>query len=278
MRALVDLREPAVDGRRQQAREGRFALGGAARSTRRRAARRATARAGGDRPTWRRWRRPARSGGRPASAAWRRSTSSTMASSSSSREPKWWSSMRWLVPTRVRDVAQRPSADPAAGRTRRSARRAAPGGAARQAGEASRRRSCSLCALRPSRLELQVALGQPRMSRPTATPIGPRWSIRWRTRVRPPSSGDDLVRRERGGAGRPLAPRPRRARLDLGHLPHDGRQPWLLDLEAPADLDAGAVEGHDPLDRRRPFGPALHIGEHVPDRRCRCLDLDRCRP
>ena len=112
------------------------------------------------------------------------------------------------------------------------------------------------------------------MSAPTVTPIGPRWSMRWRTSVRPPSCCDDLVRGQRGAAGRPLAPRPGHARLDLGHLPHHGGQPGLLDLEAPADLDAGAVERHDAVDGRGPCGPALHVDEDVPDGGRRSVDLD----
>ena len=48
------------------------------------------------------------SAGGPSSAtssrAWRASTSSTTATINASRDPKWWMSMRWLVPTSLGDV------------------------------------------------------------------------------------------------------------------------------------------------------------------------------
>jgi hypothetical protein len=86
--------------------------------------------------------------------------------------------------------------------------------------------------------------------------------------------GHHLGRREGRRAEGPLAPGPRAARIELGHLPHDLRQARLRDREAVADLDGGAVERDDPLDRRRPLRPALHVGEHLPDDRRRSADLD----
>ena len=78
-------------------------------------------------------------------AIWRRSTSSTMASRSSSRDPKWCNSIRWLVPTASatsrRERSPMPPSAKASMSASSSCRRAR-----RQVVEP---RSCSLRALRP---------------------------------------------------------------------------------------------------------------------------------
>ena len=183
------------------------------------------------------------SSGRSASiAVCRRSTSSTIGEQQLVARPEVVEEHAVAGADRLGDLAQRPPADAARGesvdeRVEQLRRRRSSGGRGIPAPQLLAAR------LEALRLEVEVALGEAphEHARPT-TPSGPRWSMRWRTSVRSGALRDDLVRGERRAAGRPLAPRPRDAGLDLGDLPHELRQAGLLDLEALADLDAGAVE------------------------------------
>ena len=50
-----------------------------------------------------------------AAAIWRRSTSRTIATHRPSLEPKWWMSIRWLVPSALGEPAQRQVGQPVGG-------------------------------------------------------------------------------------------------------------------------------------------------------------------
>ena len=176
--------------------------------------------------------------------------------------------MRWLVPTA--SATSRSDRPPIPPRAKASIRpfESCPGArvVVVAGGRHPRPTALHLAArLQALRLQLEVALGEPPHE---GADRGRRPGLAGRCaggRAWCRGLGDDLVRRQRGRPGRPLPPRPGDTGVDLGHLPHELGQARLLDLEALADLDAGAVERHDPLDRCRPLRPALHVGEDVPD-------------
>ena len=114
-----------------------------------------------------------------------------------------------------------------------------------------------------------------RMSTPTTTPSGPRWSMRCRTSVapgalrRPPRATRSVV--PPGDRWRHVHETPGSTSV-TSHTSF-GRRGCLISKRWPTSMP-GPSSGHDPLDRRRPLRPALHVGEHLPDDRRRSVDLD----
>src|SRR6202008_2390511 len=86
--------------------------------------------------------------------------------------------------------------------------------------------------------------------------------------------GDDIVASAHQHAGRALHPRPGRAWVDLGDLPHELRHAGLLDREPFADGEGGSVQTDQGRYRGGPLGPTLDIGEDIPYELWRCVDLD----
>src|SRR4051812_36302728 len=178
--------------------------------------------------------------------------------SSSSRERKWWSSIRWLVPTaRATSRSDRPPTPPLAKASISASsswrRRASSGGR----GIAASRRLAAR--LEPLRLEVEVAKrhaphepADERAERAALVETLPheRSSV---------VGGHHVVRGERRRAGRVLAPRPRPAGVDRCDLPHEPGHAGLLDGEPASDCELAAVETAKRRHRRRPLRPLLDV-------------------
>src|SRR4051812_9939924 len=195
-------------------------------------------------------------------AAWRRSTASTMASSSSSRDPKWWMSIRWLVPTAAAmSRSERPPIPPEANASIRSS---SSSWRRRSSGRRGTTPALLASSPQPLALEVEVTAGEPPHEH--ADHHADRAALLDALAHQCAALlAHDLVGRDRGAAGRVLAPLPRHARVDGGHLPDELGQARLLDREALPDGQPGTVQGHHPIDRCRPLRPALDVGVDLPD-------------
>src|ERR1700756_810891 len=177
----------------------------------------------------------------PSRPIWRRSTSSTIATSRSSRDPKWCNSIRWLVPTAVAtsrsDRSPMPPVANSSIRASSSSRRRARSGV-RAIGAAELFRP----GLESLGLEFEEALGLLDHQPPDE---GAQYAALVELLAYQGSAvglGDDVVAGAHQHARRALHPRPGRARLDLGDRPDQLRHAGLLDGETPADGEGGRVE------------------------------------
>ena len=213
------------------------------------------------------------SGSSASVAAWRRSTSSTIASSSSSRDPKWWRSMRWLVPTAsATSRSDRPPIPPLANASMSGVEQLLASPVVRRA----RHPAAPLLAARLEalRLEVEVALREAphehadgHADRPPLVDaladeraVGPCGTTSWEASVVPPGDRWRHVHETPGSTS------------VTSHTSF-GRRGCLISKRLPTSMP-GPSSGHDPLDRRRPLRPALHVDEDVPDDRRRRVDLD----
>src|ERR1700761_8305584 len=168
---------------------------------------------------------------------WRRSTSSTMATSRSSLDPKWCNSIRWLVPTAAATSrSERSPTPPAANSSKtasRSCRRRCRSGV--RAIGAAELLGAGLEALGLQREEALGLLGH----QPTGQ--GTQHARLVELLFHQGAAAglcDDVVIRGDEYAGGALYPRPGRARLERGDLPDEFLHAGLLDGEPPADSKA----------------------------------------
>src|SRR5271166_6301819 len=154
----------------------------------------------------------------PTRPIWRRSASSTIASSRSSREPKWCNSIRWLVPTAAATSRSERSPMPPAANSSKSA------------SSSCRRRSVSGVRtigaaelLRPGLealgLLLKEALGLLEHQAPDECAECAALVEFMAHQGAAAREGGDEVASRRQRAGGALHPNPRRARVELGDLP-----------------------------------------------------------
>src|SRR5947209_11015397 len=194
------------------------------------------------------------------SRIWRRSTSSTMATSKSSREPKWCNNIRWLVPTAAATSRNERSPTPpvanSSTRASSSCRRRSRSGV-RATGAAQLLRP----GLQALGLHIEVALGHRDHQPPHERTEHAGLLEPLAHQCAPARLGDDLMVGPRQGAGGALLPRPGRAGLDLGYSPYEPAHAGLLDREPFPDGQARPVQWAERGHRGGPLGPALHVAE-----------------
>src|SRR5277367_5642666 len=204
---------------------------------------------------------------------WRRSTRSTTATRRSSRDPKWCNSIRWLVPTAAAMSRRERSPTPPAANSSTSAssncrRRSRSGVRAIGAAELLRP------GLESVGLQFEEALGLLDHQPPDE---GTEYATLVELLAHQGAAvglGDDPVPSAHPHAGRPLHPRPGRARVDFGDLPDELRHAGLLDGEPFADGQTGAIPRNQRTHRRRPVGPTLDVAEDLPHQLGRRVNLD----
>src|SRR3954447_17340058 len=206
----------------------------------------------------------------PSPSPWPRSPSSTAATSSSSRDPKWCNRIRWLVPTSsaIARSGRLPMPPPA------KASITASSSARRRASSRGRGKPVLAARLQALGLQRKVAAGQdpPQHTDERAhrsaliDPLPDQRALR--------AHRDDLVDSEGQPSRTALLPGPRRAVLEIRDRPHEPGQPGLLDGVALADGELRTVQRLDAGDRRRPLRPALDVGVYRPHRGRGCRDLD----